>query len=425
MANTTKRTKKTKTTVEALLNTASNIFTFSFKRHKGQVFNLNENTIFSIPEFYACVRVLAQSIASLPINVYNVSDKSKLTIEDDELIYLLKYAPNPQQSIYEFMHTMIVQMFRYGQFFAYIQRDALLNKILSIIPIDNKMIDLVINDQTGEFGYIVKLNNGEQVLLPYEDVLSIKDFIDGGLLNNPVWKTQYETLYNVKVVQNFANDYFEDALNPSGVISSGNTISADQWQKFKDNFHSFVQNSGDANFLVLPQGLEFKEWNLDVSKSQMLELRKFNRTIIAGMFRVPPSFIGDLSNSTYSNEEQSSLNFTKFTLTPIVRNIEQKFNITLFSKLQLKKKYLELDMAMLERGDLASRYSAYSTAINAGFLRPNEARAKENLPNDEFGDVLLINGALQPLETARQKTEKTKLENEQLQQEIDTSSNLE
>jgi phage portal protein BeeE len=88
MANTTgKRTKKTTTAVEELINKTSNIFTFSFKRRKGQVFNLNENTIFSIPEFYACVRVLAQSIASLPINIYNSDDKSKLTIEDDDLVY--------------------------------------------------------------------------------------------------------------------------------------------------------------------------------------------------------------------------------------------------------------------------------------------------------------------------------------------------
>ena len=414
--------KASKNIIETISSNVQNIFSFSWRRYKGQPFTLNESTLFTIPEVYACTKVLAETLASLPLSIYDRKKKEKLDMSEWNLVYLLKYAPNPQQTIYEFLFQSVVQLIRYGQFYAYIQRHTETKEIIGIYPIDNRYIIPVINEETGELAYQMAIKDGDSVLVPYNDVLVVKSFIDGGLLNNPVWKYQSDLLTNTKVVQNFAQDYFDGALNPTGVISSGENITQEQWNKFKDNFAQFTASTAEGNFLVLPLGLQFKEWNMDVTKTQMLELRKFNRNLVASIFRIPPSMIGDLEHSTFNNVEQQSLNFTKFCITPLITNFEKRLNIQLLSKLDLKKYYIEFDMSALERGDFATRVAAYSQGIFCGLYKPNECRQRENLPPVKNGDEVFISQSVASLTTMDKKAEQVELQNEQIQQTIENDT---
>ena len=160
-------------------------------------------------------------------------------------------------------------------------------------------------------------------------------------------------------------------------------------------------NSGKV--AVLEEGMKYTPISISPEQAQFLETRKFQINEIARIFRVPPHMVGDLEKSSFSNIEQQSLEFVKYTLDPWVIRWEQSFQRTLLSSEDKKEYFFKFNLEGLLRGDYASRMSGYATARQNGWMSANDIRELENLdriPAELGGDLYLINGNMLPLENA-------------------------
>lgn len=149
--------------------------------------------------------------------------------------------------------------------------------------------------------------------------------------------------------------------------------------------------------------MKYTPISISPEQAQFLETRKFQINEIARIFRVPPHMVGDLEKSSFSNIEQQSLEFVKYTLDPWVVRWEQSIQRTLFAPEEKKTYFVKFNVEGLLRGDYASRMNGYATARQNGWMSANDIRELENLdriPAEDGGDLYLINGNMLPLSQA-------------------------
>ena len=142
----------------------------------------------------------------------------------------------------------------------------------------------------------------------------------------------------------------------------------------------------------------FKPITLPPDQSQFLETRKFQINEIARIFRIPPHMIGDLERATFSNIENQSLEFVKYTLDPWVVRLEMSFQRALLRESEKRDYFIKLNVDGLLRGDYASRMQGYATGIQNGFLSPNDVRRLEDMNTIEHGDIYAMNGNMLKLQ---------------------------
>ncbi|MDD6906488.1 MAG: phage portal protein, partial [Finegoldia magna] len=151
---------------------------------------------------------------------------------------------------------------------------------------------------------------------------------------------------------------------------------------------------------VLEEGMTYTPIGISPEQAQFLETRKFQINEIARIFRIPPHMVGDLEKSSFSNIEQQSLEFVKYTLEPWVIRWEQAITKTLLSSDEKPRVFVKFNLEGLLRGDYVSRMNGYATARQNGWMSANDIRALENLdliPEDQGGDLYLVNGNMLPL----------------------------
>jgi len=175
-------------------------------------------------------------------------------------------------------------------------------------------------------------------------------------------------------------------------------------ERIRQSWQSTFGGSSNSNKIaVLEEGLKYTPIAISPEQAQFLETRKFQINEIARIFRVPPHMLADLEKSSFSNIEQQSLEFVKYTLDPWVIRWEQAMNKALLLDSEKRTVFTKFNVDGLLRGDYASRMTGYATARQNGWMSANDIRALENLdriPADLGGDLYLINGAMTKLEEA-------------------------
>ena len=172
-------------------------------------------------------------------------------------------------------------------------------------------------------------------------------------------------------------------------------------QRVKDSWNAAYQGSGNAHRVaVLEEGMKFQAIGIPPEQAQFLETRKFQINEIARIFRVPPHMVGDLEKSSFSNIEQQSLEFVKFTLDPWVVRWEQSLCQALLLPSEKSDVFIRFNLDGLLRGDYASRMTGYATGRQNGWLSANDIRELEDMnriPASEGGDLFLVNGSMTKL----------------------------
>ena len=182
-------------------------------------------------------------------------------------------------------------------------------------------------------------------------------------------------------------------------IVTDTQIPLEELQELKQRFKEEFGSTANVGSVLISAALkDYKPFSISNEDAQMLEARKFNRSIIAGLFRVPAHLINDLEKATFSNVEHLDLSFVKHTLRPIAKNFEQRLNLTLLTDEQAEQFNISFNFDGLMRGDLVSRTNAFAQQIQCGIRDVNEVRELENLPARKGGDVLTQNAAQKPIE---------------------------
>ena len=202
--------------------------------------------------------------------------------------------------------------------------------------------------------------------------------------------------------EEYGAKFFANGAAPGGVLEHPGTIKDPQ--RVRESWQSTFGGSGNSNKIaVLEEGMKYTPIGISPEQAQFLETRKFQINEIARIFRVPPHMVGDLEKSSFSNIEQQSLEFVKYTLEPWLVRWEQSIQRTLFSPEEKKRYFAKFNVEGLLRGDYASRMTGYATARQNGWMSANDIRELENMdriPAEEGGDLYLINGNMLPLGNA-------------------------
>ena len=385
---------------------------------------VNENTAMQMTAVYSCVRILSEAVAGLPLGLYRYNDSGgKEKAPQHPLYSLLHDEPNPEMTSFAFRETLMGHLLLWGNAYAQIIRNAR-GEVLALYPLmPNKMT--VDRDGYGRLYYLYQrtmddaptLGSGQQVYLRPEDVLHIPGLGFDGLVGYSPIAMAKNAVGLAIATEEYGAKFFANGAAPGGVLEHPGVVKDPA--RVRESWNSVYQGSSNAHRVaVLEEGMKYTPIGISPEQAQFLETRKFQINEIARIFRVPPHMVGDLEKSSFSNIEQQSLEFVKYTLDPWVVRWEQAMCRVLLSNSEKPEYFIKFNVDGLLRGDYASRMSGYATARQNGWMSSNDIRELENLdriPAELGGDLYLINGAMTKLEDAgafinastQQKEEKT------------------
>ena len=200
----------------------------------------------------------------------------------------------------------------------------------------------------------------------------------------------------------YGASFYQNGAQPGGVLEHPGVVKDPK--RVRESWNAIYQGSANAHRVaVLEEGMAYKPISISPEQAQFLETRKFQIDEIARIFRVPPHMVGDLEKSSFSNIEQQSLEFVKYTLAPWITRWEQAIYRALLSQAEKERFFVRFNVEGLLRGDYQSRMTGYSIARQNGWMSANDIRELENLdriPTEDGGDLYLVNGNLTKLADA-------------------------
>lgn len=370
--------------------------------------NVNERSAMQMTAVYSCVRILAEAVAGLPLHLYQYKeDGGKERAIDNNLYHLLHDEPNKEMSSFIFRETLMTHLLLWGNAYAQIIRNGK-GEVVALYPLmPNKM--QVDRDENGELYYIytrssdeAKTMEGVTVYLTPRDVLHIPGLGFDGLVGYSPIAMAKNAIGLAIATEEYGAKFFANGAAPSGVLEHPGTIKDPS--RLRENWNStFGGSANSGKVAVLEEGMKYTPISISPEQAQFLETRKFQIDEIARIFRVPPHMVGDLEKSSFSNIEQQSLEFVKYTLDPWVIRWEQSLSRALLNEDEKRKYFFKFNLEGLLRGDYESRMSGYAVARQNGWMSANDIRELENMdkiPAEDGGDLYLINGNMLPLNKA-------------------------
>lgn len=368
---------------------------------------VTERSAMQMTAVYACVRILSEAIAGLPLHLYRYKpDGGKEKAIDHPLYLILHDEPNPEMSSFVFRETLMTHLLLFGNAYAQVIRNGK-GEVIAMYPLmPNRMS--VERDENGRLYYLYYKTSDEAggrnesvVLRPY-DVLHIPGLGFDGLVGYSPIAMAKNAIGLSMATEEFGSKFFANGAAPSGVLEHPSTIKDPQ--RVREAWQSqFGGSSNAGKIAVLEEGMKYTPISIAPEQAQFLETRKFQINEIARIFRVPPHMLADLEKSSFSNIEQQSLEFVKYTLDPWVVRWEQSIQRTLFTSEEKRLYFVKFNVEGLLRGDYASRMSGYATARQNEWMSANDIRELENMdriPPEEGGDLYLINGNMLPMAKA-------------------------
>lgn len=354
---------------------------------------VNERTAMQTSAVYACVRILAESVAGLPLHVYErTANGSKSTKPSHPLYRLLHDEPNREMTSFVFRETLMSHLLLWGNAYAQIIRDGR-GFPIALYPLlpDRMAVD---RNESGELVYTYQSDKGH-IKLRRENVLHIPGLGFDGLIGYSPIAMAKNAVGLALATEDYGAAFFANGANPGGVLEHPGVIKPEQADRLRESWQSQFGGANAHKVAVLEEGLKFHQMSIPPEQAQFLETRKFQINEIARIFRVPPHMVGDLEKSSFSNIEQQSLEFVKYTLDPWVVRWEQSLQQALILPSEKATIFIKFNLDGLLRGDYQSRMQGYSTGIQNGFMSVNDVRGLEDmnlLTAEEGGDLHFVNG---------------------------------
>lgn len=370
---------------------------------------VNERTAMQTTAVYACVRILAEAVASLPLHVYEYQDDGgKKLVHDHPLYYLLHDEPNSEMTSFVFRETLMSHLLIWGNAYAQIIRDGA-GRVLGLYPLLPDKME-VQRDDKGNIYYVYSRNSDENptfkeygnIKLKAEDVLHIPGLGFDGLIGYSPIAMAKNAVGMTLACEEYGASFFANGANPGGVLEHPGVLKDPS--KVRESWNSVYRGVNNAHKIaVLEEGMKYQQIGIPPEEAQFLETRKFQINEIARLYRIPPHMVGDLDKSSFSNIEQPSLEFVKYTLDPWVIRWEQSLQRSLLLPGEKGKYFIKLNVDGLLRGDYQSRMNGYAVGRQNGWFSANDIREMENMnpiPDEEGGNLYLINGAMTKLADA-------------------------
>lgn len=362
---------------------------------------VNEQTAMQTAAVHACVRVIAEAVASLPLNVYRYEDRATRIVPDHPLFMLLKNAPNPEMTSFSFREALMTHLLLHGNAYAQIVRNGS-GRVQALYPLLPDKMD-VSRSSSGEIYYTYWRDrdesgggDGEMITLRKDQVLHIPGLSFNGLVGLSPIALARNSIGIAAATEEYGAAFFKNGATPGGLLEVPGPVTNPD--KIRETWDSVYKGANNANRLaVMSDGMKFHVVSVPPNEAQFLETRKFQLAEIARIFRVPLHLVGDLDKSSFSNIEQQSMEFVKYTLEPWVVRWEQALWQALLLPGEQATHFIKFNLDGLLRGDYETRMNGYATGIQNGFLCPNDIRRLENhneIPVEDGGDNFMVNGSM-------------------------------
>ena len=383
---------------------------------------VNERSAMQMTAVYSCVRILSEAVAGLPLHLYQYTDKSsKEKVVENPLYFLLHDEPNTEMTSFVFRETLMTHLLLWGNAYSQIIRNGK-GEVVGLYPLmpDRMTVN---RDEKGRlyYEYMVSsddaktLKDGTVRLSPY-DVLHIPGLGFDGLVGYSPIAMAKNAIGLAIAAEEYGSKFYANGATPSGILEYPGTVK--EPDKVRESWNAGFGGSSNAHKIaVLEEGMKYTPISISPNEAQFLETRKFQINEIARIFRVPPHMVGDLEKSSFSNIEQQSLEFVKYTLEPWLVRWEQAMQRSLIPQDDKSKYFIKFNVDGLLRGDYQSRMQGYATARQNGWMSANDIRELENLdriPAEDGGDLYLINGNMMPLSMSGAAYGKEENQNEEV-----------
>jgi HK97 family phage portal protein len=335
---------------------------------------------------FACNRVLAETLASCPVFLYQKDGEGNRIQTSSNAAELLRYAPNPDMTPVQFKETGASNINLGGNFFAQKIKNSF-GDIVQLRPIPWYAVACTFNYSTYQLEYVVE----DYGTFTRDDILHIPGLtLDGYIGVTPI--TYAQNAINAGHNQDvFTNNFYNNGVVTSGVFEYPGELSDPAFKRLKEDINSNYQglrNTGKP--IILEGGGKFTQVSMNLSDAQFIESKRFTVEDICRLYRVPLHLVQELSRSTNNNIEQQSLEFVMYTMLPWFKRWEENLNLQLLTPQEKKQgMYFEFKIDSLLRGDAKTRAEAYATGRQWGWLSVNDIRRMENLDPIPNGDIYL------------------------------------
>ena len=331
---------------------------------------VNANTAIQLSTVYACVRVISETVASLPLGVYEAKEDGNRKATEHPLYPLLHDEPNSEMTSFVLREVMLAHLLLWGNSYCQIIRSGR-NQVTGLYPLlpDKMTVD---RDKKGVLTYTYMTSTGEQVVLSPEDVLHIPGLGFDGIMGYSPIALEKNAIGLGIASEEYGSKFFSNGARPSGILTHPNTVKNPK--ALRESWNSAYGGSSNSNRVaILEEGMKFEPIAIPNNEAQFLETRKFQVDEIC------------------------------HTIRPWLVRIEQAMNRALFTDQEKGRFYVQFNMDGLMRGDYKSRMEGYAIGRQNGWLSANDIRALENqnpIPKEEGGDAYLVNGNMIPITTA-------------------------
>ncbi|MDE9566014.1 phage portal protein [Xenorhabdus bovienii] len=336
---------------------------------------------------FSCVRVLAESVGMLPCSLYEQLARGNKRATRERLNTLLSVKPNNYMTPQEFWELLIACLCLRGNFYAY--KVKALGEVVELLPLEpGSVVPKLNSDWLPE--YQVTFPNGESRTLTQDEIWHVRIFTLDGLTGLSPIAYARQAIGLGLATEEHGSRLFGNGAVTSGVLQTDQSLTDDAFDRLKADFESRHQGLVNAHKpMILEMGLQWKQISLSAEDAQFLETRKFQLEEICRIFRVPLHMVQNTDSATFNNIENLGIGFINYSLVPYLTRIEQRINAGLVKETKQGQFYAKFNTGALLRGDMKSRFEAYTRGINWGIYSPNECRELEELNPREGGDIYL------------------------------------
>ena len=368
--------------------------------------------------YYTCLKVLAETIGKMPLKYYQMTEEGRIRAAPDKTTELLTVRPNPVMTPTSMMTTLEMNTQHYGNGYLWLRRVFYrsryggLYKLLDIWPMQSDCVRVYMDDM-GVFAEKGKMyyeytdpRTGQQYVFRSEDVVHIKTWFSfDGIMGCPVRDILKYNVEGANAAQEVLNNQYKNGLSAAMAMQYVGDLDKTKRNQLSKKFADALSGPKNAGRVVpVPIGLTLQPLNVSMADAQFAELRKYSALQIAGAFGIKPAQLNDYTKSSYSSQEQQSLDFLVNTMLPRIKAYEEEINAKILEPEKAAQHYFyKFNEKVILRTDAKTQMETLKDGVNNGIYRPNEARDYLDLPSDPDGNKLIVNGNYIPLSMVGQQ----------------------
>ncbi|UYL94079.1 portal protein [Geobacillus phage vB_GthS_PK5.1] len=363
--------------------------------------------------YFACLKILSESLGKLPLKMYQRTERGIVKSDREEIYNLLKLRPNPYMTSSVFWSTVEMNRNHYGNAYVWCRYNGPQLQDMWILP--SQYVTIVVDDGgiLGEKNAIWYRYNdpydGKMYVFRNDEVLHFKTSATfDGITGMSVRDILKSTVDGALESQKFMNNLYKTGLTGKAVLEYTGDLDANARDRLVKGFEQFASGSKNAGKIIpVPLGMKLVPLDIKLTDSQFFELKKYTALQIAAAFGIKPNQINDYEKSSYASAEAQNLAFYVDTLLYVLKQYEEEITYKTLSDQMIRDGYFwKFNVNVILRADIKTQMEALSKGVNNGIYTPNEARSYLDLPAEEGGDVLMVNGNYIPITMVGQQYRK-------------------